>query len=53
MIIQAKVNQFSYPINIVTNVLKSLPKEILKFTKSKKVFVIIDHNLIKKYGKYN
>tara|TARA_B110000967_G_C18853641_1_gene545934 strand:- start:725 stop:1828 length:1104 start_codon:yes stop_codon:yes gene_type:complete len=51
MIIKAKINQFSYPVIIGTGVLNSLPKEILKFTKSKKVLVIIDHNLMKKYGK--
>ena len=49
MEIIAKINQFSYPVKIGTNILDTLPKEISKFTKSKKVLVVIDNNLSKKY----
>ena len=38
MNLKAKINQFTYPIKIGTNILHSLPKEISKFTKSKKSF---------------
>ena len=36
MRIQAKINQFKYPILIGSDLLKTLPKEITKLTKSKK-----------------
>ena len=51
MRITAKVNQFSYPVIIGTNILKKLPKEIAKITKSKKVLIVIDNYLSKKYLK--
>ena len=51
MNLKAKINQFTYPIKIGTNILYSLPKEISKFTKSKKVLIIIDKNLFNVYGK--
>jgi 3-dehydroquinate synthase len=51
MIIKAKINQFHYPIKIGENILDSLPKEILKFTKSKKIIILIDSNLSKQYEK--
>ena len=51
MNLKAKINQFTYPIKIGTNILHSLPKEISKFTKSKKVLIIIDKNLFNVYGK--
>lgn len=49
MIIRANINKISYPIKIGTNLIKSLPYEIASFTKSKKVLVIIDDYLAKKY----
>ena len=45
-----QINQFSYPIKIGTNILNTLPEEIAKFTNSRKVLIIIDRNLIQKYG---
>ena len=50
MNLKAKINQFSYPIKIGTNILNTLPEEIAKFTNSRKVLIIIDRNLIQKYG---
>ena len=49
MKIIANINQFSYPILVGTNILKTLPQEISKLTKSKKVLVVIDNYLSKKY----
>ena len=49
MKIIANINQFSYPILVGTNILKTLPQEISKLTKSKKVLVVIDSYLSKKY----
>jgi len=51
MIIKAKINQFHYPIKIGHDLLDKLPKEISKFTKSKKIVILIDNNLSKKYEK--
>ncbi len=51
MNLKARINNFIYPIKIGTNILNTLPKEILKFTKSRKVLIIIDKNLSKKYEK--
>lgn len=49
MKIIAKSKNFSYPIIIGSNILRLLPKEIQKFTKSKKIFVLIDKFLSKKF----
>jgi 3-dehydroquinate synthase len=49
MKIQAKINNFSYPIIIGLNLISQLPDEICKFTKSKKILILIDNFLIKKY----
>ena len=51
MKIQAKIKEFKYPILIGSNLLKSLPLEISKFTNSKKILILIDKNLSKKYRK--
>jgi len=40
--LNTKINSSSYPILIGRNILKVLPKEILKFTKSKKVLILCD-----------
>ena len=40
--LNTKINSSSYPILIGKNIIKSLPKEILKFTKSKKVLILCD-----------
>ena len=53
MIIKVKINQFHYPIKIGENLLEKLPREILSFTKSKKIVVLIDKNLSKQYEKKN
>jgi 3-dehydroquinate synthase len=51
MKIQAKIKNFSYPIIIGSNLIPQLPDEICKFTKSKKILILIDSFLIKKYKK--
>jgi 3-dehydroquinate synthase len=40
--LNTKINSFSYPILIGRNILRTLPKEISKFTKSKKVLILCD-----------
>ena len=50
MNLKAKINQFTYPIKIGTNILHSLPKKF-QIYKSKKVLIIIDKNLFNVYGK--
>tara|TARA_Y100000590_G_scaffold214421_1_gene243064 strand:+ start:621 stop:1736 length:1116 start_codon:yes stop_codon:yes gene_type:complete len=40
--LNTKINSSSYPILIGKNIIKSLPKEISKFTKSKKVLILCD-----------
>ena len=49
MKIIAKSKNFSYPIIIGSDILRLLPREIQKFTKSKKIFVLIDKFLSKKF----
>ena len=49
MKIKAKINNFSYPVIVGTDILNKLPNEINKFTKSKKVLILIDKYLVKKY----
>ena len=49
MRIIAKSKNFSYPIIVGSNILRLLPSEIKKFTKSKKIFVLIDKFLSKKF----
>jgi 3-dehydroquinate synthase len=49
MKIHAKIKEFKYPILIGNELLKVLPKEISKFTNSKKILILMDKNLSKKY----
>ncbi len=49
MRIIAKSKNFSYPIIIGSEVLELLPNEISQFTKSKKIFILIDKFLSKKF----
>ena len=49
MRIQAKINEFRYPILIGSDLLKILPKEITRLTNSKKILILMDKNLSKKY----
>ena len=51
MRIQAKIKNFSYPIIIGSNLIPKLPEEISKFTKSKKILILIDIIFNKKYRK--
>ena len=51
MIIKARSKNFSYPVLIGSNLLSKLPNEISKFTKSKKILILIDSFLAKKYQK--
>lgn len=51
MLIKAKSKNFSYPVFIGSNLLSKLPNEISKFTKSKKILILIDSFLAKKYQK--
>lgn len=45
----AKSKNFSYPIFIGSGLLSIIPKEVSKFTKSKKILILIDKFLAKKF----
>ena len=47
----AKSKNFSYPIFIGSGILNIIPREVSKFTKSKKIFILIDEFLAKKFQK--
>jgi 3-dehydroquinate synthase len=49
MKIIAKSKNFLYPIIVGSDILRLLPREISKFTKSKKIFILIDTFLSKKF----
>ena len=51
MIIKARSKNFFYPVLIGSNLLSKLPNEISKFTKSKKILILIDKFLAKKHQK--
>lgn len=51
MKILAKSKNFSYPIFIGSGILNIIPKEVSKFTKSKKILILIDKFLAKKFQK--
>ena len=47
----AKSKNFSYPIFIGSEILNIIPREVTKFTKSKKILILIDRFLAKKFQK--
>lgn len=47
----AKSKNFSYPIFIGSEILNIIPKEVSKFTKSKKILILIDKFLAKRFQK--
>ena len=49
ILINAKSKNFSYPIIIGKHILEKLPYEINKFTKSKKILILIDTYFYKRY----
>jgi len=51
MIIKAKAKNFSFPIIVGKNILNLLPDYISKFTKSKKIIILIDAFFYNKYHK--